>query len=155
MDKNKKFTIHCRAIIFHEGKLLTVRHTHERAQDNTALPGGHLEFGENIEQCLEREIIEELGIKPVLGRLLYVNTFVSDENQPFEFFIEVLNGADYVGLKDLKTSHAFEIGEICWVGKDDDIKILPTRLCEDLKKGELLRDTVRYIFNQPYSVKTE
>ena len=31
--------------------------------NNTFLPGGHLEFNENLKQALERELFEEIGIK--------------------------------------------------------------------------------------------
>jgi 8-oxo-dGTP pyrophosphatase MutT (NUDIX family) len=35
--------------------------------NNTFLPGGHLEFKENLKQALEREIYEEIGIKGIIG----------------------------------------------------------------------------------------
>lgn len=68
-----KFVIRSRAIIVHEGKLLVVRHAHNPSY--AALPGGHLEPGEGPQATLIREIEEELGVTPTLGRLLYVNTF--------------------------------------------------------------------------------
>ena len=116
MEKDKKFVIRCRAIILHEGKLLLVRHPHDTSF--AALPGGHLEWGEDIKECLTREIIEELGIKPDLGELLYIHTYADGETiQSVEFFFEVTNGNKYIGRENVKRSHAYEIADS--LGKSD------------------------------------
>jgi ADP-ribose pyrophosphatase YjhB (NUDIX family) len=144
MEKDKKFVIRCRAIILHEGKLLLVRHPHDTSF--AALPGGHLEWGEDVKKCLTREIIEELGIKPELGRLLYVHTYADGETtQSVEFFFEVTNGNKYVGRENVKRSHAYEIAEIVWASPTDDIRILPKSLAEDFKAGKILLDQIKYI----------
>src|SRR3972149_178175 len=120
MDQDKKILIKGRAIILHEGKLLAVRHPHDTSF--AALPGDHLEWGEDVKQCLEREMIEELGVKPDIGKLLYINNFTqSDGKQYIEFFIEVKNGADYLDFEKIERPHAHEIAEIIWVHSNDDI----------------------------------
>ena len=91
---DKKFIIRCRAIIIHEGKLLVVKHTPESAF--YALPGGHLEWGEDIKECMSRELEEELGVRGEIGRLFYVNTFIDEGVQSVEFFFEIKNAKDYV-----------------------------------------------------------
>ncbi len=144
MSENKKFVIRCRAIIVHEGKLLVVKHPHDTSF--AALPGGHLEWGEDVEECMSREVVEELGVKPEIGRLLYINTFMDGENiQPIEFFFEITNGKDYVDCEKLTRSHAHELAEIIWAKPTDDIKILPKKLGEDFRTGIILSDTVQYI----------
>jgi ADP-ribose pyrophosphatase YjhB (NUDIX family) len=145
IENKKRFIVRSRAIIMHEGKLFVVYHPDDTSF--AALPGGHLEWGEDPYECLSRELVEELGIAPSLGRLLYVNTFVLDEErQSFEFFIEVLNGEEYFAAKEFSGTHAHEIAGTRWVGQEDDVRILPRELAEDLKQGAILSDATRTIF---------
>lgn len=144
MSEDRKFVIRCRAVIRHDGKLLVVRHVKDASF--SALPGGHLEWGEDVKECMRREIIEELGVEPRIGRLLYINTFMDrNDTQPFEFFFEVLNGADYVDCEQKLRSHSHELAEILWVSPEDDIKILPQKFAEDFRAGTLNADEVGYI----------
>lgn len=144
MKKEKQIIIKVRAIILHEGKLLAVRHPHDTSL--AALPGGHLEWGEDIKECLCREMVEELGVNPEIGRLLYVNNFMDgDIRQSIEFFFEITNSQDYLNIEHLKKTHAHEIAEVCWIKLSDNILLKPNKLWEDFKKGEILSDMVRYI----------
>ncbi|MEI7777560.1 MAG: NUDIX domain-containing protein [bacterium] len=145
MTPNKELVVRCRAVIIHENKLLVVRHGKD--VDFAALPGGHLEWGEEVKECLIREIIEELGVEPVIGRLLYINNFTRDNTQSIEFIFEVTNSSDYVECEKLNRSHASEIFEMCWISPTDTIKVLPTKLANDFKNGTILSDELRYIKN--------
>lgn len=142
--EDKKIIIKVRAIILYEGKLLVVRHPHNTSF--VALPGGHLEWGEDIQECLSREIVEELGVKPNIGRLFYINTFTQIDNKQYvEFFFEIKNGADYLDTEKLTRSHAYEIAEIVWISSTNDINILPKLFADDFKAGKIVSDEVRYI----------
>src|SRR5277367_6922560 len=58
------------ALIFRDGKLLiTQRHADAHLGGLWEFPGGKLEAGETFEQCLVREIREELGVEISVGDL--------------------------------------------------------------------------------------
>lgn len=106
-----------RAIVLHEGKLLAVRLNHYEGaiklpQDFWCLPGGGVDEGEALTDALHREMLEETGIAPQLGNLLYVHQF-SDAGMNFvEFFFHVTNGQDYLQIDLSKTTHGeHEIAE--------------------------------------------
>jgi ADP-ribose pyrophosphatase YjhB (NUDIX family) len=138
-------TVRLRAIIIHAGKLLVV--THAGNGPAMAIPGGKLEFGEDIRKGLEREVVEELGVMPVLGRLLYTNNWSIENEQNIEFFFEVKNGKDYADTSKLKGTHSFELAEILWLSRENENTLLPKQLGDDFKNGSLLEDTVRFIYN--------
>lgn len=77
--ENQQIKVRCRGIIVHERKLLLVRHSH--GAQFYAFPGGHLDFGEDPRECIHRELIEELGVVPVVGRLLYIHTLVQGDEK--------------------------------------------------------------------------
>ena len=143
-NKDRKFIIRCRAVIMHEDEVLLVKHPHNPSF--AALPGGHLEWGEDPRECLRRELIEELGIEPILGRLLYVNTFMDGgAKQPFEFFIEVQNGKEYKEAKGFVGLKTKELSAVLWVKPDTKERILPEAFAKDLREGKLMRDEARFI----------
>ncbi len=145
VDAGKKIVVRCRAIIVHKGKLLVVRHRAGAAY--VALPGGHLEWGEDVRECTRREIVEELGVEPSIGRLLYVNNFVKEQDgvHSVEFFFEVTNGAAFVDCESRVRSHAYEIAEILWMHPADDLRLLPDQVHRDFREGKLESNDVRFM----------
>lgn len=143
MIEGKNFIIRIRAIIVHDDKLLVIRNA---ANDFYCLPGGKLELGETIHEGLKREVTEELGISPQIGRLLFTNNYIENNgNQSIEFIFEATNGEDYLDEKNLKGTHSFEFNDIYWMGKNDSKTILPKMLQDYLNNGTLLSDTVRFL----------
>ena len=67
---NHQFIEVSAALIFRAGKLLiTQRHAHSHLGGLWEFPGGKREPGESFEQCLVREIREELGVEIAVGEL--------------------------------------------------------------------------------------
>ena len=59
------------AIIEREDKVLIARRSpNSKLAGMWEFPGGKVELGESLQECLVRELNEELGIKVVVGRLL-------------------------------------------------------------------------------------
>ena len=140
----KKFVIRCRAIIIHDGKLFVVKHPQNT--NFAVLPGGHLEWGEDVKEAMSREIAEELGIVPEIGRLLYVNNFMDGKRkQSIEFFFEILNSHDFKDVKCNERTPKDEICEMFWLEPSSSINILPKTLWEDFQAGRIISDEVRYI----------
>lgn len=143
MDENK-IKIRCRALILKEGKLLVVKHT---VDDNYyALPGGKLEKGENIQECIIREIQEELGVTIQNPKLAYIYKWEDYKNRDnIEFFFLVENGKDFVDLTNNNQSHDFEIFEILWMNKGDDINLLPAQLKNEFLENNFNLKEIKFI----------
>ena len=66
MAKNE-FEIIVRGLVMKRGRILVCK---SEGRDYFFLPGGHVEFGENMRKALLREFKEELGIKPQKTRFI-------------------------------------------------------------------------------------
>jgi len=72
-----------KAVIVQDDQLLIIK----RANDDEVHPGtwelvgGKLDFGETLEQALEREVFEETGLRVTVQQLLYATTFLTDPNR--------------------------------------------------------------------------
>ena len=102
-----------RGIVLHEGKLLCVRlksYKDHLKRDNSywCLPGGGLDEGEALVDGIRREMLEETGIMPVVGNLLYVQQFTHGEKDYLEFFFHITNREDYMDIDLSKSTHGLE-----------------------------------------------
>jgi 8-oxo-dGTP diphosphatase len=76
-------------LIFRSGKLLiTRRHADAHLGGLWEFPGGKRELGETFEQCLARELCEELGIQAKVGALFVSVTHAyPDKTVHLQFFL--------------------------------------------------------------------
>jgi 8-oxo-dGTP diphosphatase len=51
------------AILTRANEVLLIRRQNAHGAGSWAVPGGHLEFGESIEHCAAREVLEEVGVQ--------------------------------------------------------------------------------------------
>lgn len=127
--------INIRGIVVKNGKILAQQlnpgSDNVSRDDWMCTPGGGLEAMEPFEEGLTREMIEETGITPVIGRLLFIQQFVREDGvEQLEFFYLIENSNDYELIDLSKTSHGTE--EIKWVGFVDakSANVLPKFLQE-------------------------
>jgi 8-oxo-dGTP diphosphatase len=76
-------------VVFREGKvLLTQRRPEVHLGSLWEFPGGKREAGETFEQCLHRELAEELGIEAQVGKLVESLTHdYSERTVHLKFFL--------------------------------------------------------------------
>ena len=96
-----------RGIIYRDGKLLVTKFRQEddSESEHWGTFGGGLDVGESITTGLHREMIEETGIAPKIGKLLFIQQFHDGEKEQFELFFHIENPEDYSEIKLEETSH--------------------------------------------------
>jgi 8-oxo-dGTP diphosphatase len=71
-------------IVLRDGRILLGKRKGSHGAGTWALPGGHLEFGESVEDCAIRETQEETGLAiEVLGPGPYTNDVMPDEGRHY------------------------------------------------------------------------
>lgn len=142
-----------RGVITRDGKILAVRlkkyagRATDDANDYWCTPGGGVDVGEPLLPALEREMIEELGVKPVIGKLLYVQQFVHGDTEQMEFFFHITNAADYAAVDLSKTTHGLvEIETVDFIDPAAN-RVLPQFLTEQLLDDATLAAATTKFFN--------
>ncbi len=141
-----------RAIVMHEDKLLGVRlkpysEVSATMANSWCVPGGGLDEGEPLIAGLEREMYEEMGIKAVVGNLLYIQQFVHSDKEHLEFLFHVTNSADYLHVDLTKASHgAAEIEEIAFIAPTT-ATLLPKFLMTEQLATKIARSAVPMLFS--------
>lgn len=81
--------------------LLTEQRVSESLSRGWSLPGGTLEIGETLEQCVIREMKEETGLDVTAERLLYVCDRILDERHVVHitFAVKRVGGKLQVGVE--------------------------------------------------------
>jgi len=90
----------------HNKYLLTLRRdTNPQMNNKWQIPGGSLEFGEQVYEALEREVMEELGVKVEIVSLIpYVDTNIFTHHQiVFITYLCKLKGATEIKLNEEAT----------------------------------------------------
>ena len=96
-----------RGIIYKDGKIYAQRLIDKNGNESDfwSTPGGRIEDNESLLGCLEREMIEETGVKPQIGNLIIVQQFQDGDHEKMEFFFHIKNAEDYEEIDLANISH--------------------------------------------------
>lgn len=132
--------VNVRGVIINDrGELFCQRLTaRERdGRDFWCTPGGGLELGESLVDGLRREMVEETGVVPEIGRLLFVQQFAESGDRPahgpseqLEFFFHITNWQDYQRIDLAATTHGPVEVAACGFVDPRAVTILPTYFME-------------------------
>lgn len=139
------FNIRVYAIILNDKDEVLLSDERRNGFSFTKFPGGGLEWGEGIVDCLKRELQEELGLDAEPGDLFYVNDFFQQsrfhvDNQLISFYY-LVKEIDLNGIP--ATDHMYPLTEegekFRWV-KRSELDIDELTFPVDKKAAELLKD---------------
>lgn len=90
------------AIVVDEGRLLLVQRGHDPGRGLWSVPGGRVELGETLSEAVERELLEETGIRGQCGPLVGWLERIGDDHHfvIFDFSVRVRPGSHPVAGDD-------------------------------------------------------
>jgi len=100
------------AVIERDGMILIARRKRAFMGNNWEFPGGKLEDNETLEECLKREIFEELGIDIAVGKLISSRKHVLNCQSAIMLYAYQ---AEYLSGEIVLSDH----DEIAWVSPED------------------------------------
>lgn len=104
-------------VLYQNGKyLLCQRSKVDANYEKWEFPGGKVEEGETDQDCLKRELFEELGITPVVGDYICTVSF-EHNNQPMEM-------AAYFVFEYQGVPFPHEHKQLVWVAQQDFAKFI-------------------------------
>ena len=79
-DNVNKMVVVVKGVIINEGSMLIVQRASddEVGRETWESVGGNVDFGEDLEQALAREVQEEVGLTVIVEKILYATTFKTD-----------------------------------------------------------------------------
>lgn len=116
-----------RGIIYKNGKIFAQKLKRgEGTTDFWCTPGGGLDPNESLHDGLVREMIEETGVSPEIGKLLYVQQYREENGREYlEFFYHITNVDDYETIDLASTTHGeIEVAEYGFVDPAKEV-VLP------------------------------
>jgi 8-oxo-dGTP diphosphatase len=121
-------------ICVQEDKILLINHSGmNESGEFWSPPGGGLQFGETIEDCLKREFLEETNTIISVGKFLKVNEFLEPPLHAIELFYEVkiVAGEMQVGFDPEMEQQI--IKEVKWLNFKEILQKEEERVASSLK----------------------
>jgi len=124
-----------RALIIRDERLLLLRKDGGDRGERYALPGGGQEHGETLQDALERECLEEIGIKVIVRDLLHVaDWFKPRDTVPpsTRQLVEFLFACDVPGNYEARNGHRPDKHQVdvVWIDLEQlsDVQLFPRSL---------------------------
>jgi 8-oxo-dGTP diphosphatase len=93
MQTTERPSVGVGVIVIKDGRVLLGKRKGSHGHNSWSFPGGHLEFGESVEDCARREVLEETGVSIANIRLgPYTNDIFAAEHK---HYATLYAGADY------------------------------------------------------------
>lgn len=127
------------------GQVLLLKRTGSHGEGTWAPPGGHVEFGESLEECAVRETLEETGV--VIGDVEFVaitnDLFPSEQKHYLTVWVEATYLSGQASVTDPD-----KVAQVSWVSWD----ALPEQLFipfDNLLRGRSYPAATRYAMRAP------
>jgi 8-oxo-dGTP diphosphatase len=108
------FEIHVYGVLIHKNKVLFLKS--QTGLKKFMFPGGILEDGETLQQCLEREVLEETNLKFKSHKLVFAETLYTKKVPQIGIIFSCQTDFDQVKLSD-------EHNKYLWVDENDFLKV--------------------------------
>ena len=119
-------------IIFNRKALIIQRSADDNVGANTwEFAGGKLDFGEDLEVALKREIQEEVGLEVSINKLLYATTFKTHEYRQLVILAYLCIATD--NNVNLSAEHQ----NYLWADKNKILDLLPEPLINTLNQYDV------------------
>jgi 8-oxo-dGTP diphosphatase len=132
---NNRFVPIVKAAILQNGKLLIVqRAKNEKVAGGTwECPGGKVEFGEDLETALKREVKEETGLNINVKKILYASVYNSSDSSRQFIILTYLSSGDNDHTVTLSNEHM----NYQWVSKAQAKSLLAPNIIRDFEKNKV------------------
>lgn len=130
MKNPYKIVVALKGFIVNEGKVLIV----QREKDDEIgggtweCVGGKIEFGEDLETALLREVQEEVGLSVTVEKILYATTFKTEPTRQVVILTYLCSSNSKEAILSKEHSH------YKWATKDQLRLLLPQEIISDFEK---------------------
>lgn len=133
----KKIVVVVKGVISYTNKVLIVKRDKQNdiGAGTWECIGGKIDFGEELEQALLREVRKEVGLDILIEKLLYATTFKTDPSR------QVVLLAYKCRAKSTDVILSEEHSEYLWVSKEELRKLLSKLIIDDMDKYNVFPET--------------
>lgn len=125
--KEKKFLIVVKAVVCNKDKVLLVKRAKNESigSGDWEFPGGKVDFGEELEEALVRELKEEIGISVDIGELLYTSTLTLSDS------VHILKLTYLCATKRYDVKLSYEHSSYLWIRKKEVGKYISDKMLKN------------------------